>query len=93
MEEDNLIDILTKERINNELEDKLRVASCYLEAVNKQGKACDKLDKMKLTKNQKRAVDQAISAANASGAAYGRIAYNQGFQDGIKLISELKQLF
>lgn len=93
MAEDNLIDLLTKVRINNALEDELRVASCYLEALNEQRKACDKLDKMKLSKKQMRAVDRAISAANAVGAAYGRVAYKQGFQDGIKLISELKQLF
>lgn len=93
MAEDNLIDILTKERINNALEDKLRLASCYLEAGNEQRKTSDKLDKIKLSKKQMKAVDRAISAANASGAAYGRVAYKQGFQDGIKLISELKQLF
>lgn len=45
---------------------------------------------MKLTKGQMKAVDRAISAANASGAEYGKVAYNEGFYDGLKLISELK---
>ena len=37
-------------------------------------------------------VDKAISAANASGAAYGATAYRQGFYDGITLMSEVKRI-
>lgn len=93
MTEDNLIDILFEERICHALEDKLNVAPSYLETTKEQRKTTDKLDKMKLTRKQMKTIDQAISAANASGAEYGRIAYSQGFQDGLKLISELKQFF
>lgn len=37
-------------------------------------------------------VDKAISAANASGAAYGATAYRQGFYDGIELVSEVTRI-
>lgn len=90
MAEENLIKILAEERIYNALEDKLKVSPSYLKAMKEQRKTSEKLDKMKLTKKQMKAVDRAISAANAGGAEYGKVAYNQGFYDGLKLISELK---
>lgn len=37
-------------------------------------------------------VDKAISATNASGAAYGATAYKQGPYDGIRLMSEVNQV-
>ena len=37
-------------------------------------------------------VDKAISATNASGAAYGATSYRQGLYDGIKLMLEVKQI-
>lgn len=37
-------------------------------------------------------IDRAISAANDCGAAYGAVAYKLGLQDGIKLMSELKEI-
>ena len=37
-------------------------------------------------------VDRAISATNASGAAYGATAYKQGLYDGIKLMSEVNRI-
>lgn len=37
-------------------------------------------------------VDKALSATNASEAAYGAPAYKQGLYDGIKLMSEVNQI-
>lgn len=37
-------------------------------------------------------VDKALSATNASGAAYGATAYKQGLYDGIKLMSEVNRI-
>ena len=37
-------------------------------------------------------VDKAISATNASGAAYGATAYRQGFYDGVELVSEINRI-
>lgn len=91
MTKENLIDILAEERMYNTLEDKLNTAPYYLEAKKEQRKSSDKLDKMKFTKKQMKAIDRAVSAANASGAEYGKAAYNLGFHDGVKLIFELKQ--
>lgn len=45
-----------------------------------------------MSREQNKVVDKAISAANASGAAYGAVAYRQGFNDGIKLMSEVEQV-
>ena len=46
------------------------------------------LSKAELSKKQKAVVDRAISAANNCGA----VAYELGLQDGIKLMSELKEI-
>ena len=47
---------------------------------------------MGLSREQNKVVDKAISATNASGAAYGATAYKQGLYDGIRLMSEVNQI-
>lgn len=54
--------------------------------------ALNQLEKVGLSREQNKAVDKALSAANASGAAYGAIAYKQGLYDGIKLMAEVNQI-
>ncbi len=46
---------------------------------------------MKFSNKQRLAIDRVITANNECSAEYGRIAYRQGFQDAVKLISELKK--
>ena len=46
------------------------------------------LSKAELRKKQKSVVDRAISAVNDCGS----VAYELGLQDGIKLMSELKEI-
>ena len=64
----------------------------YKDTLKRLDKAFDRLDKAGLNKEQKSVVDRAISAANDCGATYGTVAYELGFQDGIKLMSELRKI-
>lgn len=50
------------------------------------------LSAIDLSQQQEEAVNYAIEACIASGSAYGRVAYKQGFQDAIKLLQELGAL-
>ena len=91
-DKDNLLDILIKTRTVKAL-DKVAVKSrAYKDTLKRQDKAFDRLDKAGLNKEQKSVVDRAISAANDCGATYGTVAYELGLQDGIKLMTELKEI-
>ena len=61
-----------------------------------QDKAFSQMDSLigtlDLDKQQKAIFNQAISANNAVGAAYGEAAYRLGLRDGIRLSSELKEI-
>lgn len=46
----------------------------------------------KLDKNQRIIIDEAISANNHCGAMYGIAAYRLGLHDGIRLMSEVKEI-
>lgn len=85
----NLLDILVEERIHNGLEKVLYANELYQSAQQEVDEAINELEKSGLSRGQNKVVDRAISAANASGAAYGAIAYKQGLYDGIKIISEM----
>lgn len=67
-------------------------SSAYQETLNRQGKAFDALDKAGLSKKQKAIVDRVISAANDCSVTYGAVTYELGLQDGIKLMSVLKEM-
>ena len=90
--EKNLLDILAEERIHKGLENVLNDNELYQAAQKEVDKAIDELEKAELSREQSKVVDKALSAANASGAAYGATAYKQGLYDGIKLISEVNQI-
>lgn len=88
---DELLDIFIKARAA--ALDKAAVKNKdYQNTIEQQKKAFDVLDKAGLNKEQFLIVDRAISAANACGAVYGAVAYRLGVQDGIKLMSELKEI-
>lgn len=89
---ENLLDILTKERIHKGLERVLGDNELYQSAQKEVDDAINELEEAGLSREQNKVVDKAISAANASGAAYGAIAYRQGFNDGIRLMSEVNQI-
>ena len=91
-DKDNLLDILVKTRTVKALDEAADKSMTYQETLERQDKAFDTLDKAGLSKEQSAIVDKVISAANECGAAYGAVAYELGLQDGIKLMSELREI-
>lgn len=92
MQKEKILDILVKTRTVKALDEAVDKSSAYQETLKRQDKAFEALDKAGLSKEQKAIVDRAISAANDCGATYGAVAYGLGLQDGIKLMSELKEI-
>lgn len=92
MQKEKILDILVKTRTVKALDEAVEKSNAYQETLKRQDKAFDALDKARLSREQKDIVDRAISAANDCGAAYGAVAYELGLQDGIKLMSELKEI-
>lgn len=45
-----------------------------------------------LDKAQRLTIDRAISADNQCGAVYGAVAYRLGMKDGIRLMTEIRQI-
>ena len=90
--EENLLDILAEERIHKGLENVLNDNELYQMAQKEVNEAINKLEKAGLSREQNKIVDKALSATNASGAAYGATAYKQGLYDGIKLMSEVNRI-
>ena len=60
------------------------------DALAQQQAAFDRLDELELTKEQRSAIDQAITANNHFGAVYGAVAYRFGMGDGIRLVWEMQ---
>ena len=90
--EKNLLDILAEERIHKGLEDVLNDNELYQTTQKEVDEAINELEKIGLSRKQNKVVDKAISATNASGAAYGATAYKQGLYDGIRLMSEVNRI-
>ena len=88
----NLLDILMEERIHKGLEKALNDTELYQSAQKEVDDAINELEQAGLSQEQNKVVDKAISAANASGAAYGTAAYRQGFCDGVELVSEINRI-
>lgn len=94
MKNKELLDILTAERIHGVLEEVIQESDLYITAQNEHDKACEELEKVNLTEDQKKIINNVISTANYCGSMYGAVAYRQGLDDGIELIWEiLKVLF
>ncbi|MBD5516077.1 MAG: hypothetical protein HDR06_15910 [Lachnospiraceae bacterium] len=90
--EESLLDILAEERIHRGLENVLNDNKLYQAAQKEVDEAINELENVGLSRDQNKVVDKAISATNASGAAYGASAYKQGLYDGIKLMTEVNQI-
>lgn len=87
--EENLLDILAEERINKALENALNDNELYKSAQKEIDETINELEKAGLSREQNKVVDRALSATNASGAAYGATAYKLGLYDRIKLMSDV----
>ena len=90
--EESLLDILAEERMHTVLQDALNEDELYQSAEKEVDETLNELEKVGLSREQNKVVDKALSATNASGAAYGATAYKQGFYDGIKLMSEVNRI-
>ena len=90
--EKNLLDMLADERIHKGLENVLNDNELYQAAQKEVDEAIVELEKAGLSREQNKVIDKAISATNASGAAYGATAYKQGLYDGIKLMAEVNKI-
>ncbi len=90
--EKNLLDILAEERLHKGLEKALNDNKLYQSAQKEVDEAINELEKVGLSREQNKVVDKAISATNASGAAYGATSYKQGLYDGIRLMLEVNQI-
>lgn len=88
----NLLNILMEERIHKGLEKALNDNELYQSAQKEVDEAISELEKAGLSREQNKVADRVISAANASGAAYGATAYRQGFYDGVELVSEVNRI-
>ena len=88
----SLLDLLVRLRTYKVLDRAAEKNRYYRTTLKEQDKAYDELDKAGLSREQKRIVDKALSALNANGAAYGKVAYRLGLRDGIRLMSEANKL-
>ena len=89
---DKMLDIFIKARTGRALDKAVDKSRDYQDALKRQDIAFDDMDKAGLSREQKRIVDRAISAANDCGAVYGAVAYRLGLHDGLQLVSELKDI-
>ncbi len=92
MDKNGLLDIIAVNRTGDNLDEVMRKDKDYQEALAQQQEAFDMLDALRLTAEQKRVVDQVITANNHTGAVYGYIAYRCGMEDGIRLRKEMKEI-
>lgn len=93
MPENSLLENLFDIQISTDLEEALKEDAEYRKTRKQIDKTFKKLKKLELSRKQMLIIDRVVSATNANGSVYGRMAYRKGFQDGIKLLSELMQLF
>lgn len=93
MPENSLLENLFDIQISTDLEEALKEDAEYRGTRKQIDKTFKKLKKLELSRKQMLIIDRVVSATNANGSVYGRMAYRKGFQDGIKLLSELMQLF
>ena len=89
---DNLLNYLWDERMHGALEASLQQDEDFQKATRIFKSEQDNLDTIGLSNEQTKAVNRVISANNAAGAEYGRVAYRQEFSDSLKLLSGLHHL-
>lgn len=92
MKNESLLQKLFDIRLKCDLTKALQDDKEYQLASNHLEKKINKVEKIKLSRKQWKAIDKALSASNHCCTEYGRVAYHQGFLDAIKLISELSEL-
>ena len=92
MEKNGLLEIIAAHRTGDALDEIMAQDKDYQEALARQQVAFDRLDELELTKEQRNAIDQAITANNHFGAVYGAVAYRFGMGDGIRARMEMEEI-
>ena len=92
MKRGKLLDRIASQRMGRDIDRVLRKDREYRDAVKQQDIAFDELKKLGLDKAQRLTIDRAISADNHCGAVYGAVAYRLGMKDGIRLMTEIRQI-
>ena len=92
MRKEGLLEIIAEHRTGDDLDEIMKKDKGYQEALVQQKEVFDMLDALELTAEQKRIVDQAISANTHVGAMYGEAAYRAGMEDGIRLRLEMEEI-
>lgn len=92
MKKNGLLEIIAANRTGDSLDEILAKDKDYQDALTQQQIAFDRLDELGLTKEQKGAIDQVITANNHFGAVYGAVAYRFGMEDGIRMSVEMEEI-
>ena len=92
MDKNGLLEILALHRTGKDLDEAVEKDKDYQEALVQQQKVFDMIDEIDLTADQKRVVNEAITANNHTGTVYGAVAYRLGMTDGIKLRMEMEAI-
>lgn len=92
MKKNGLLEIIAAHRTGDSMDEIMARDKDYQDALTQQQVAFDKLDELGLTKEQKGAIDQAITANNHFGAVYGAVAYRFGMEDGIRVRMETEEI-
>lgn len=79
-------------RMDTSLEEIVRRDQRYQDADREAKRKERALLKLALDEEQWLTVDGAMSACNLRSAAYGKLAYAQGFADAIRLVKEMIRL-
>ena len=92
MKENGLLEIIAAHRTGRALDEIIAKNGDYQKALVQKQAAFDMLDELELTKEQRNAIDQAITANNHFGAVYGAVAYRFGMGDGIRARMEMEEI-
>lgn len=88
----SLLNVIVKARTVKALDRAVEKSRRYQATLKREDKAYAALNNAGLSREQSHVVDDAISATNECGAAYGEAAYRMGLQDGIRLASEIQNI-
>lgn len=91
-EKKSILDCFFEIRTEDALEKWLKEDRNYQKINAEARREIEKIEKIKLSREQWLIVDNALSACNKRSSRYGQMAYKQGFWDAIHLLKEICRL-
>lgn len=91
-EKKSILDWFFETRTEETLENWLREDRNYQKINAETRREIEKIEKIKLSREQWLTVDNALSACNKRSSRYGQMAYKQGFWDAVHLLKEICRL-